>query len=256
MKNLLMIIDPQKDFCHPEGSLYVQGAEHDISRIAKFIETNELEHIVVSMDWHQPFSIFHQSFWVDENGNHPEPFTIIELADMKSGKWKPRYAHVTAETVLQELEETGEYKLCIWPYHCIAGTDGASLMPEISDALNKWADHGNKFETILKGRESLTEFYGAFKAQVTLPFVKSTDWNLSMISHIEKFDNIFIAGEAKSHCVAQTVKQLCEFPVIRKKLIILEDCMSNVTGFETIADHIWDKAKEIGVKFAKSTDKF
>jgi len=255
MKNILIIIDAQQDFCKPGAPLYVPGAEQDVKRIANFIENTELEHIVVSMDWHQPFSIFHQSFWKDIKGNQPPVFSQITYKDFKDGKWIPQAAPVTTGTYLQELEENGEYTHTIWPDHCIAGTEGAALMPDITNALKKWSVSGNKYETILKGRETLTEFYGIFKAQVTLPNVASTDWNLDMLLHFKKFDNIYIAGQAKSHCVAQTIKQLFEFPHIRRKVTVLEDCMSNVTGFETIADHIWDKAKELGIKFAKSTEK-
>lgn len=256
MKNVLLIIDPQKDFCQPGAPLYVPGAEDDIKRIAKFIENNELEQIVVSMDTHQPFSVFHACFWNDAKGNEPQPFTQITYKDVMEGVWIPKAAPITVQTYLQELEENGEYIHTIWPEHCIAGSDGAALMTDIQEALAKWCRKGNKYEIVFKGRETLTEFYGIFKAQVTLPNVQSTDWNLGLINHLKRFDTIYVAGQAKSHCVAQTIKQLFEFPEVRKKLIVLDDCMSNVTGFETIADHIWEKAKTIGIKSAKSTDKF
>ena len=59
-----------------------------------------------------------------------------------------------------------------------------------------------------------------------------------------------MAGEAKSHCVANSLKQvLDESPDFAAKLIVLEDAMSNVTGFETLADPIYDRAKQMGVKF-------
>lgn len=35
----LLIIDPQNDFCSPDGSLYVHGAEQDMQRLADFIDT-------------------------------------------------------------------------------------------------------------------------------------------------------------------------------------------------------------------------
>ncbi len=34
---LLLIIDAQKDFCYPNGTLYVKGAEKDMVRLGKFI---------------------------------------------------------------------------------------------------------------------------------------------------------------------------------------------------------------------------
>ena len=41
MKNVLIIIDPQFDFCNEEGSLYVNKAENDILRISQFIAKNK-----------------------------------------------------------------------------------------------------------------------------------------------------------------------------------------------------------------------
>jgi hypothetical protein len=41
---------------------------------------------------------------------------------------------------------------------------------------------------------------------------------------------------------------------LTKKLYILEDCMSDVTGFEKIAVPIYEKAKLEGARFVKSTD--
>jgi len=256
MKNALIIIDAQQDFCKPGSPLYIPGAEHDVKRIASFIDNNELEQIIVSMDTHQPFSIFHPCFWSDINGNEPQPFTQITHKEVMEGKWIPKAAPITVQTYLQELEENDEYIHTIWPEHCLVGSDGATLMPEIQKSLANWSRKGNKYEIVFKGMETLTEFYGIFKAQVTLPNMQSTDWNIGLINHLKMFDTIFIAGEAKSHCVAQTIRQLSEFPHVRKKVVILEDCMSNVPGFEHIADPIWKKLKEIGVTFIKSTNAF
>jgi nicotinamidase-related amidase len=58
-----------------------------------------------------------------------------------------------------------------------------------------------------------------------------------------------------SHCVANTLKQAMEYtPELAKKFIILTDCMSNVTGFEHIADKIYDDAKNLGIRFDVSTN--
>jgi len=41
-----------------------------------------------------------------------------------------------------------------------------------------------------------------------------------------------------------------------RKMVILEDCMSNVAGFETLALPIYEKAKQEGVRFTLSTEWF
>jgi nicotinamidase-related amidase len=63
-----------------------------------------------------------------------------------------------------------------------------------------------------------------------------------------------IAGEAKSHCIANTLKQILELEKYSFNLTVLDDCMSPVPGFEKIADPIYQKARDAGVQFIKSKD--
>ena len=53
MKSLI-IIDFQYDFCNPEGSLYVKGAEEAKKGILKYMETNNqnFNQIIYTRDWH------------------------------------------------------------------------------------------------------------------------------------------------------------------------------------------------------------
>jgi hypothetical protein len=47
-----------------------------------------------------------------------------------------------------------------------------------------------------------------------------------------------------------------ESPDLAAKFIVLEDAMSNVTGFETLADPIYTHARQMGVRFGNtSTEK-
>ncbi len=49
-KNALLIIDAQYDFCHPNGALYVPGAEKDMKKLNGFIGNNSqfIDHICVT----------------------------------------------------------------------------------------------------------------------------------------------------------------------------------------------------------------
>lgn len=72
----LFIIDPQNDFCHPsKGSLFVAGADKDMSRLATMIKANTkmIRKIIVTLDSHNDFHIAHPSFTVDSNGVNPSP---------------------------------------------------------------------------------------------------------------------------------------------------------------------------------------
>ena len=68
----LLLIDVQKDFCFPEGSLYVAGrsgtgAVDDSRRIAELVYRNlgVLTEITTTMDTHLAYQIFFPSFWLD-----------------------------------------------------------------------------------------------------------------------------------------------------------------------------------------------
>src|SRR3989339_612132 len=91
LKNaILFIIDPQVDFCDPNGKLYVKGAEKDISRLSNMIEKNmnEIDDIFVTLDSHHTIHIAHPIFWVNQKGEHPNPFTLITAEDVKKGIWR------------------------------------------------------------------------------------------------------------------------------------------------------------------------
>ena len=61
MKKVLVVVDVQKDFYHPDGALYVKGGEVLPERIAKVIP--EFDDVIFTVDWH-PYN--HCSF--KENG--------------------------------------------------------------------------------------------------------------------------------------------------------------------------------------------
>ena len=74
--------------------------------------------------------------------------------------------------------------------------------------------------------------------------------NTDITKSLDLFDVIYIAGQAESHCVANSLKQIMELaPNIAKKFVVLEDTMSPVPGFEDLANPIYEKAREMGVKF-------
>ena len=256
-KVALLIIDPQYDFCHPQGSLFVAGADQDMVRLGNFIENNvkKIDFIGLTMDSHQVNDISHPSFWVDKDGNHPNPFTIISSADVLAGTWSPRFAPNEATKYIDELEKQGEFPHCIWPEHCIIGTKGASFVDSIMDSVKTWSRSNCAFyQVIAKGTYPLTEHFGAFRANVPVEGKPETQLNFNLIKTLEKYETVYFAGEAMSHCVANTLKQAMEYPDLAKKFVILTDCMSNVTGFEHMADKIYADAKAMGVRFEVSSN--
>lgn len=258
----VLIIDAQNDFCSPKGSLFVDGSVEDNERLSKWIVDNkeEINYIGCTLDSHQLIDIAHPRFWVDKDGNNPAPFTIISASDVESGKWsavKPQ----TALKYLRDLEADGQFPHVIWPEHCIIGTWGNQLDPKVNDAILSWAANGHHVHYVSKGAHPDTEHFGAFEAQVPIENNPLTQYNLPLQKTLEKYDVIYLSGQAKSHCVANTLKQLVDkAPDVAKKVVVLEDTMSPVGGgpngpgttptFDEIAQPIYDAAKKLGVRFS------
>ncbi len=260
--NALLIIDPQNDFCNPgdengneKGALYVPGAELDMKRLSDWILSNieMLNSIIVTFDTHYQNDIAHPGFWQNEYGQHPEPFTVITLNDVKEKKWTPMFFYEKTLEYFEKLEKQGEYPHTIWPEHCLIGSEGVAVYKPVYDAIYEWSKKGNFMHSVVKGTFPLSEHFGAFAAQVPFDDAPETKLNMDLINELNNFETIFVAGQAKSHCVANSIKQLTiHAPEIVKKLIILEDTMSNVPGFENIADSIYENAKKLGAKFQKT----
>ena len=84
----LLVIDPQNDFCDPNGSLYVPGAQDDMDRLASLIDKmrDRLTDIHVTMDSHRKVDISHPIWFKDARGHHPDPFTVVTAEDLDAGR--------------------------------------------------------------------------------------------------------------------------------------------------------------------------
>jgi len=257
-KRLLLAIDVQKDFMEG-GSLAVPGSLADVERITHFIYNNlgGISRIMCSLDTHIAHQIFHPCWWVNEQGDHPAPYTVITYDDVAANHFRPVMGDPRDSlTYLKELEKGSKKQLCIWPYHCIAGTEGCTLENEFAKMVyfhsvaRKSVNH-----MIQKGTDPYSEMYGIIKPE----YSKKNFLNTPVLTAIEKFDEIFIVGEAASHCLMESVKQIAEHfanrPEVTQKITILEDCTSPIPGFEADTATAFANFKNTyGIKFAKSTD--
>ena len=264
-KNALLIIDAQNDFCLPTGALSVPGADKDMERLANFISKNKskIGYIGLTQDSHMVIDISHPPFWEDKDGSFPSPFTIISVDDVKSGKWTPRFYPGAALKYLEDLASQGEFPHCIWPIHCVDGSEGAAIYSSLMKSVMDWSATQCLFHKIVKkGVHPLTEHFGVFQANIPIPGEDGTQLNDRLIKILNEYENVYFAGEAKTHCVATSLKQAMKFDQsLAKKFIILEDCMSSVPGevapnvaFDDLARPIYDEARSLGIKFVKSTD--
>ncbi len=261
----LLIIDPQNDFCDPNGSLYVTGAENDMERLSKMIDRigDKLYDIHVTLDSHRLVDISHPIFWEDKDGNSPDPFTIITFTEVQSAVWRaknPGY-QVKAATYVRTLEENSRYPLCIWPPHCLIGHSGHNVFPPIFNSLLQWEKKNfANVDFVTKGSNPFTEHYSGVQADVPDPTDPSTQLNTNLINTLQEADIIILSGEARSHCLANTVTDIAakfdadgngEFV---KKMVLLEDATCDVadlpgsTMFKDMGDAFVSEMRSKGME--------
>jgi nicotinamidase-related amidase len=261
LRQHLLVIDPQHDFCDPEGSLFVSGADRDMMRLSEMVMRipSELAAIHVTLDSHHFIDIAHPVFWRDESGRHPDPFTIISRRDVESGAWRatdPSMRQHTLEYVAR-LEENGRYQLCIWPPHCLIGSIGGTVINPLHESPLQWEySKGRQVDYVTKGTNIKTEHYSALVAEVPEGSDPSTQLNLNLIQIMKDAERILIAGEALSHCIANTVKDIADYlgDANVRKFVLLEDCSSNVAGFEHYGNDFVNDMMARGMQVAKSSD--
>lgn len=258
----LLIIDAQYDFCDPDGALYVPNAEMDMRRLASMIKRgkDKIDDIMATLDTHRKLHIAHPIWWINEKGSHPDFFTSISFDDVTGNnpKWKASKSEYNERSIeyVRRLEENGRYMLTIWPPHCLMGSNGHKVFPEIFSAFGEWEERFNAVSYLLKGINIFTEHYSAIRADVVDPDDQGTMLNTGFIRKLEEADMIGIAGEALSHCVANTIRDIAdEFGDDKvSKLVLLEDATSSVQGFEDKALDFVKEMKARNMQISRTTD--
>lgn len=239
----LFIIDPQNDFCDPNGSLSVPGAAEDMARLHAWAHARlrDFVSVIVSLDLHHVWDISHPSFWRDAEGAHPAPFTQISLDDLEQGRWRPDLSALMSKITgyLKSLEEQGRYQHTIWPEHCLVGSWGANLYPPIFELCRAFEAQCQRPVTyFMKGLNADTEHFSVVKAEVPCPDDAHTMVNQALLRCLADpaLTDVYVAGEALSHCVAATIDDLLtEAPALAAKLVLIRNATSTVPGFEALA---------------------
>jgi nicotinamidase-related amidase len=272
----LLAVDVQNTFCIPDFELFVAGrsgtgAVDDNRRLCDFVYRNlaAITQVVPSLDTHRAMQIFHAVWLVDEDGNHPEPYTLVSTDDVESGRWRlnpaaaeslgidPDYAARELSYYTRKLAEGGKYDLTIWPYHAMLGGIGHALVSAVEEAF---FFHGlarsSQPEFQVKGEHPLTEHYSMLGPEVT----EGPDGeplqgkNRALIERLLEFDAVIVAGQAKSHCVAWTIDDLLsgdnEVQRLAERTYLLEDCSSPVV-VPGVVDYT-DEADAAFARFAAS----
>ena len=265
----LIVIDPQNDFCDSgQGALFVPGAAEDMSRLAQLVTRlgDKLADIHVTLDSHHQIHVAHPIYWKDSSGNHPAPFTIITADEVRNGVWtttRPGWLKNTrygfgALQYVESLEANGKYPLCIWPPHCLIGHWGHNVYQPLLDALDDWENECfGAVNYITKGSNYHIEHYSAIRADVVDPTDHTTDINKPFLQTVFEADEILIAGEAGSHCVASTVRDADAFfgeDSFVKKLVLLEDATSPVPRFEQLQEEFVSEMTAKGMRVSTTAE--
>jgi len=151
--DLLLIIDVQNDFC--EGGALAVPAGNTVVPLINDLQKH-FSHVVVTQDWHPAG---HSSFASTHSDS--EPFSTINLS----------YGEQT-----------------LWPDHCIQGSEGAKLHPQLStDAASM---------IIRKGMNPAIDSYSAFYEND-----RTTSTGLSGYLRQLGVQRVFCVGLAFDYCV-------------------------------------------------------
>lgn len=272
-----LIIDPQNDFCDilarelpPDPlrrgaslrpALPVPGAHEDMRRLAAFVRRagSQAAAIHVTLDSHHPLHIANPHWWADDSGRSPKPFTVIGANEIRAGRWRARDPRRQASTLayVEALAASGRYALVVWPEHCLIGHWGHNVHAELAAALDAWErERLQQVDYVLKGSNPGTEHYSAVRAEVPDPDDPATRLNATLIDRLAAAGSIVVAGEALSHCVANTVRDLADALGAEqvRKFVLLTDCTSPVGGFEALGKTFLEELAARGMRTARSAD--
>jgi nicotinamidase-related amidase len=275
VKTALVIVDVQNTFCIPEFELFVggrsgHGAVDDNVRLCEFIYKNLgiITEIIPTMDTHQAVQIFHSIFLINDEGKHPDPYTLISYDDIQNEVWKINpdavgflgYDEEKAQQHLvhytKTLKEKSKYDLTIWPYHAMLGGIGHALVPAVEEAIFfHSAARYSQPDFQVKGRNPLTEHYSVFGPEIRTDAEGRSiaEKNNPLLDKLAKYDIVIMSGQAKSHCLAWTIDDLLHDFLMKekeltKKVYLLEDTSSPVV-VPGVIDYT-DDAEKAFIKFA------
>ncbi|KAF7321188.1 Isochorismatase domain-containing protein [Mycena chlorophos] len=201
-KSALIIVDLQEDFCPPNGSLAVTSGRDIVPIVNALLAAPFFDVRVATKDWH-PHD--HVSF----AENHPPP----------NNKPFESFAKI-----VNPFNDAESYETRLWPVHCVQGTPGAELVPELNLArIDKIVEKGQDKRVEIELRGYLKE---------------------------NAVTKAYVVGLAMDYCVRATALDAVKEGF---ETYIIEDATKAVDPKEG-----WDKARvdmeEKGIKFVTSTD--
>jgi len=169
-KPALLVVDLQEDFCPPNGSLAVAHGRDTVAVINELLALPSFAVRIATKDWHPPD---HISFASNHEGKHP---------------------FVDSATVVNPYNPSETYETRLWPIHCVQGSPGAQLIPEL--------DVARLDAVIEKGTRKEVEMYSAFYDPFEKPRV--SDSGLAASLREAGITHVYVVGLAADYCVKCT----------------------------------------------------
>jgi nicotinamidase-related amidase len=124
-------------------------------------------------------------------------------------------------------------------------------------ALTEWESRFAFVDYVTKGSNIMTEHYSAVQADVPDAADVSTQINARLIKTLENADLVLIAGEARTHCLANTVRDIANNfgdDSFISKLVLLTDASSDIPGFERHAQDFMNEMVGRGMQLSTTTE--
>lgn len=283
----LVVIDPQNSFCKVvpqaeqqtlhDGELCVPGAWESMAvRLPNLINRlKKIKSITVTLDSHRSNHIAHVALYKDSKGNKPFPFTIMReengkiigsvfnqstasMVDVGEYFGVTPSIHRKIVDYLIKLRAGNKFPHCIWPDHCLIGTPGHNIVAPLFESLLNWSnDNIRDVDYVTKGSNTWVEHFSAIKAEVEDPNDPTTQPNMAFIRSLEENDEIIFAGEARSHCLNNTVRDIVKYSSgddFVKKCVLLTDACDDVPSFESYGEAFLKDMTALGMKTSTTVD--
>ena len=108
----------------------------------------------------------------------------------------PKKAFESHFKISNPSDETQSYEIPLWPNHCVQGTPGSDIIPEI--------DVSKLDEVVEKGRDGKLEMFSAFADVFGNKSSGAANQDLALLLHRAGITHVFTVGLAGDYCVKCT----------------------------------------------------
>lgn len=108
----------------------------------------------------------------------------------------PNKAFESVVKIVNPSDETQSYEIPLWPVHCVQGTEGAQIIPEIDMSMLD--------EVIEKGKDSRLEMFSGFADVFGRKSSVAASDDLAGLLHHAGITHVFTVGLAGDYCVKCT----------------------------------------------------